>query len=462
MQANKLFRDPVHGYISIPIDFCVSFLDNKIFQRLRRIEQTSMRVLYPSAHHDRFSHSLGVFHLGQTAFKYLKENSPCLSSKSILLEKSFQIACLLHDCAHSPFSHTFEKYYILNRNEEIKTRLINIIPDKNFKDDFSSSLPSPHEIVSAIVAVEKFRDKIEENGGDVNLIARMITGCLFSDSSRGVENCLISLLNGSAIDVDKLDYIIRDTWASGVNNVKIDEQRLLSSLLIRKDKDGVFKVFFKKHALNVIHNVVEGRNFLYEWVYSHHKVEYEQYLITSALSQLSKNKSENDDFLKELFSIDVLYENKKFGDFYFYLPSDGDIIYFLKNNVNEIPEIQELLSRDYLNKALWKTKAEYNHYLFEIDDIGRKKISQRSVNKLKEILKNRGIKGNPVVKEIKTKLITIKKDEIFIDIDGDEVSYTNLFPEKEDNISRFYFIPYIPKEAFRIKKEIIRELRKLK
>ena len=241
--SEKLFRDPVHGYISIPVDYCGAFIDNKIFQRLRRIEQTSMRVLYPSAHHDRFSHSLGVFHLGQTAINYLLQSSPSLKRNKVAV-KSFEMACLLHDCAHSPFSHTFEKYYTLNRDAEIRARLIASIPDVKFGEDFTTISPAPHELVSAIVAVEFFKNNIERLGGDINLIARMITGCPFSDPTRGIENCLISLLNGSAIDVDKLDYIIRDTWASGVNNVRIDDKRLLSSLQIKQDKDEIFQVFF--------------------------------------------------------------------------------------------------------------------------------------------------------------------------------------------------------------------------
>ncbi|NJK94004.1 MAG: hypothetical protein HC905_02915 [Bacteroidales bacterium] len=74
-EKDKIFRDPIYGYINIPDKYCIDFIDTKIFQRLRRIEQTSMRVLYPSAHHDRFAHSIGVYHLGQTAFQNLKKNS---------------------------------------------------------------------------------------------------------------------------------------------------------------------------------------------------------------------------------------------------------------------------------------------------------------------------------------------------------------------------------------------------
>jgi HD superfamily phosphohydrolase len=132
MAKVKEFKDSVHGYISIPKEYCINFIDTPIFHRLRRIEQTSMRALFPSARHDRFIHSLGVFHLGKLAFHYPKKNTQ-LEWKDIIqegkwkvYEKSFNIACLMHDCAHSPFSHTFENNYIINRKKNVEEELFQL------------------------------------------------------------------------------------------------------------------------------------------------------------------------------------------------------------------------------------------------------------------------------------------------------------------------------------------------
>ena len=102
-EKNKLFRDSIHGYIEIPEVIVSDIIDTPVFQRLRRIEQTSMRALYPSAHHDRFVHSLGVFHLGKMAYKglirniknqsYFKGNEAFWKKREVC----FQMACLLHD-----------------------------------------------------------------------------------------------------------------------------------------------------------------------------------------------------------------------------------------------------------------------------------------------------------------------------------------------------------------------------
>jgi len=146
----KIIKDFVHGYIELPLSYITHFIDTPNFQRLRRIEQTSMRVLYPSSHHDRFIHSLGTFHLGCTAIDYLKKNS-----KDILTDEkdvnSFKIACLLHDCGHAPFSHTFEDYF---NKESLKKILIEKLPeDTELQQDMEGRPDSAsHEYLSAIVA----------------------------------------------------------------------------------------------------------------------------------------------------------------------------------------------------------------------------------------------------------------------------------------------------------------------
>lgn len=119
---NKLIRDTIHGYIEIPEIVVKKIIDTPIFQRLRQIEQTSMRALYPSAHHDRFVHSIGVYHLGKLAFKGLLNN---IKGESFYQKNKifgdhygtcFELACLLHDCGHAPMSHSFE-YGYLNASE---------------------------------------------------------------------------------------------------------------------------------------------------------------------------------------------------------------------------------------------------------------------------------------------------------------------------------------------------------
>ena len=154
----KVFKDPLYDYIRIDNNVCEKIIDDKYFQRLRRIEQTSMRCLYPSARHDRFIHSIGVYHLAKVAIKALKRNKyvvindekncaengykfPTEQEQETILF-SFEMAALLHDVCHSPFSHTLENYFkkIAKKDADGKTYTVDIL-DEFFKvaEDINSS-----------------------------------------------------------------------------------------------------------------------------------------------------------------------------------------------------------------------------------------------------------------------------------------------------------------------------------
>lgn len=257
----KKFRDTIHGYIEIPQVIVKKIIDTEQFQRLHYIEQTSMRPLYPAARHDRFIHSLGVYHLGEKAFSYFRRNSeekigretfqPDWWEKQQLL---FTLGCLLHDCAHAPFSHTLEILYELRTVKErnisfLDDRLIKICnEDKEFEQDFINTseinckgVGAPHEKLSAYCVISEYGNAIHEiaeellkkdiNKEDLVYIVRMIIGCKYKQTTveKSVKNCIISMLNSNSIDVDGLDYIVRDAYMSGIDNFSIDYQRLLSS-----------------------------------------------------------------------------------------------------------------------------------------------------------------------------------------------------------------------------------------
>ncbi len=372
---NKLFRDPVHGYIAIPEIYCRLFIDTFLFQRLRHIEQTSMRMLYPSARHDRFAHSLGVYYLGAIAFEAFKKNVLARSARGEvkitsvdeesweIWRHAFRIACLLHDCGHAPFSHTFEKYYDLENQPP--NRLVDRLVKEADLDDDETLPDTPHEILGAIMVLTEFRDAIRrvDERIDPVLVARMITGWDYSikdTDKRRIESCLIALLNGNTIDVDKLDYIIRDTWASGCDNTVIDTQRLLNSVSVGECSSALV-LAFEKSALSVIQGVVTARNFLYRWIYSHPKVVYSSWLLESAVKKLCQefgyepSKKGEDAFLREIFSIEAIIRHREIGNREFSLLADGDILHYLKKWARAHPdsEAAEYLSRNHSRKALF-------------------------------------------------------------------------------------------------------------
>ena len=281
----KIFRDSVHGYIQVPEVIVKNIIDSELFQRLRNIEQTSMRTLYPAARHDRFIHSLGVYTLGVQAFDSFYKN---VMSKYKDIFKSyginenwwnknymlFSLACLMHDCAHAPFSHTLEFIYDIIKvdREQLKPIFvdsefegqINNLSKLNYEmlltynskefmydylinsiNDVEKGIGAQHEKLSAILVSKEYTNALNEislslinediKQEDLEFIARMIIGCTYKKDNtpiNSIKNCIISMLNSSAIDVDGLDYIVRDAYNSGLDSWSIDYKRIIESFSI--------------------------------------------------------------------------------------------------------------------------------------------------------------------------------------------------------------------------------------
>ncbi len=307
IKETKTFMDSVHGYIEIPKCFVENLIDTEYFQRLRNVDQTGMRILYPDGKHDRFGHSLGVFYLGDKAINSLLENfsndkywNVRSDSTNILFWAKnkilFLIACLLHDIGHAPFSHSLEKEIHQNSGgDQFKAKLATIIntKEKNTDSQVVSAMhisASHHEQLGAMLVLEKLDQNIDniynalikesypydntetilyaehynyntvidkqDFESDLCFIARMILGLKYDEYTpeKQIKNCFIELLNGSNFDVDKLDYIVRDTKMSGISNISIDIERLLKAIsIIPKTvyKDSLFIDDYKFSNLTI-------------------------------------------------------------------------------------------------------------------------------------------------------------------------------------------------------------------
>lgn len=302
-KESKKIKDPIYGYVSIDVDYVQNIIDTPVFQRLRRVMQTSYSPLYSSALHNRFVHSLGVYHLGtivsKCLCKSLREENLASVEAIDNLSHVYLLACLLHDVGHAPFSHTgevFYKFYHEDNEEqfgakELHKRLCSLINSSKFESDLPSESKSaaPHEIMSAIIGIKEFSDKI---GGedDREFFARCITGYKYTSNNTidNIKNCFIDMLNSKVIDVDRLDYLIRDAYTSGFETVNIDYNRLLKSLSIKEYMDKPCLVY-RKDAVSVIENVVYAHDAEKKWIQNHPVVLYEAYIIKHILENIGKN-----------------------------------------------------------------------------------------------------------------------------------------------------------------------------
>ncbi len=409
----KRFKDPIYGYIEIPKEMVYDIIDTPEFQRLRYIRQTSYLPVYPAALHNRFIHSLGVYNLGKMAFNSLKrsieEQRITLTVNIERIERVFWLACILHDVGHAPFSHSGEKYFTKENN--LYEELVNIVNDQTFKDDAKKfhekkKHAAPHEAMSVILGLKRFSGQFNDDE-ERALFARCITGYTFENADQDIKlsfyNALISLLNSSTIDVDRLDYLIRDAFVMGYNSVSIDYTRLLNGIILYNDSNKHISLAYSKSALSVIENVIYAHDSEKKWIQNHPVILYEIFLIQRIINdvtQLYKKQTK-----KGLFSLDSLLPNyeknesdsnnsavlsKRYHILRIYkcvklnekislknkrsyklakyqspgkksklvsLLCDDDIIFFAKNLNNNF--CAELFDRNKRRHPLWKSESEY-------------------------------------------------------------------------------------------------------
>lgn len=253
--SDTILKDPVYGYVKIENEI-VEIIDTPNFQRLRDIVQTSYAPLFHNSIHSRFSHSLGVYHLGRMAIDSLLKNFKKKHAENELSKEQekqirdvFLKACLLHDVGHSPFSHTGEYFYLdekVNNDDISSPKLIEDLKKLLNNEKFSGDIgkqefcdPKPHEYMSAYLGLKNYCTQLQTE--EASFFVRCIIGLQYydcTDIEKQLKNACIELLNSSTIDVDKLDYLIRDTYMTGFNSVNIDYKRLLAGISINELGEG--------------------------------------------------------------------------------------------------------------------------------------------------------------------------------------------------------------------------------
>ena len=222
----KLFNDPIYGFIAIPSELIFDLIEHPFFQRLRRIGQLGLSSLvYPGAYHTRFHHALGAMHLTQKAIRVLKSKGHAISKSE---SESVQIAILLHDIGHGPFSHALEHTLI---------------------DDIS------HESLSLILMNELNREM------DGNL-----TEAIQIFSNKHPKKFLYQLVS-SQLDMDRLDYLKRDAFYTGVVEGSINSERLISMLNIANGE-----LVLDNKGISSIQKFLVSRSLMYWQVYMHKAV----------------------------------------------------------------------------------------------------------------------------------------------------------------------------------------------
>lgn len=226
LEEVKVFKDPVHGQIHVKDRLIWNLIQTTEFQRLRRIRQLGTTYFtFHGAEHSRFSHSLGVYEIVRRIVD--EEWGRDLDSDERMVALC---SALLHDLGHGPFSHSFEKVFHLNHEDFTKQILL-----------------GDTEIHSCLVAYNPALPK---------KVAAVI--------SKTYENPIIVSLISSQIDADRMDYLLRDAYFSGVSYGNFDLDRILR--VMQRKKDGIA---FKKSGLHAIEDYLMSRYQMYIQIYFH-------------------------------------------------------------------------------------------------------------------------------------------------------------------------------------------------
>jgi len=434
----KQFKDPIYGYICIPSKYVKDIIDTNIFQRLRRILQTSYTPLYPSALHNRFVHSIGVYYLSQIVGERLENVFKNISLTCDVDIKHcveiFQLACLLHDVGHVPFSHTGENFFLdkdeKNKYNGLHKKLIDSIGAESFQNDVpkeESQSAAPHELLSSIIGIKTF-DKYLKTIFDKEFFARCITGYKYSNDvdEYSIYNCFISLINSKVIDIDRLDYLIRDAYFTGFETVNIDYIRLLNSLTIiendvEKEENQIYKKYeiaYNKNAISIIENVVYAHDAERKWIQTHPIVMYDMYIIQHIMDVLNKQNGCGENSLFSLNALSpqgvVLESGNRIS-----LLCDDDIIYLLKNNLDD-ELCKEFFSRDIRRHPLWKSEAEYKAFLSLKYNGQALDCLEKAIEETETYLRKHSdswIIDNCIIQKIKDDVKKIEKQESSTEVD---------------------------------------------
>jgi len=318
LEPYKFIRDLVHSYVNLS-EFELKIIDKDSFQRLKDVRQLTSQDVFPCARHTRFEHSLGVLELTKKAIKHLNQNgfidgeNPSASIISDKLAFNARLAALLHDVGHCPFSHLGESQFV---KKDVKAYLYGLMQNEKYKisdglkklfaESEKNNYGSVHEQLSCIVILEEYFDMLNnltvvatkgssDNACDIEtdfeLIIRCILGIEYDISTEerakecSPQNSLIRLINSNIFDMDKLDYIMRDSFYTSIGTPAIDTSRLFKNMFFDKN----YGLIFKSKAVPVLQNMIESRDGLYMYVYNHHAVVLSDFIYIYIIRKLSHN-----------------------------------------------------------------------------------------------------------------------------------------------------------------------------
>ncbi len=369
----KIINDPVFGFINIPNDFLFEIIQHRYFQRLNRIKQLGLSsFVYPGAQHTRMLHSLGAMHLMGEAITQLRLVGEEITEEE---ENGVKAAILLHDIGHGPFSHTLE-----------------------------------HSIVQGISHEEISLWMMEKINGEMDNKLDLTIQIFTNQYKKSFLHQLVS----SQLDMDRLDYLSRDSFFCGVSEGVIGAARIIKMLNLHNNK-----LVIEEKGIYSIEKFLVARRLMYWQVYLHKTSIAAEKMLINILKRAKELASKGIKLFAPPSLHYFLYNEIKKEDFFssqlplnhFSLLDDSDILSAVKAWSNHSDKVLSLLCENFSNRKLFKV----------------------------EVLKNKeqGEKlQNEKIKEYQNKMkITADEAKYFL---GQEIVSTDTYNRKDETIDILY------------------------
>ncbi len=316
----KILNDPIYGFVTLHNDIIYDLINHPYFQRLRRIKQLGLtNLVYPGALHTRFHHAIGAMHLMQEAILTLKQKDISITEDE---EQAALIAILLHDIGHGPFSHALEHSLVKGIHHETISSFLMDALNKEFK-------------------------------GKLSLALKIFNG--------NYKKKFLHQLVSSQLDVDRLDYLKRDSFFTGVSEGVISSDRIIKMLNVVNNE-----LVIEQKAIYSIEKFLIARRLMYWQVYLHKTVLSAETLLVNILKRAKELAAANVElfatpalqlFLKNNFTKSDFEKDKKLLKEFSKL-DDNDVMASIKVWAEHEDKILRILCSNLLERRLYKIELQ--------------------------------------------------------------------------------------------------------
>jgi HD superfamily phosphohydrolase len=308
----KIINDPVYGFIKIPYDLIFDLIEHPLFQRLRRIRQLGLtHFVYPGANHSRFQHAVGAMHLMGLAIEVIRSKGHTISDEEA---RAVTIAILLHDIGHGPFSHSLEHSLIKNTTHEEISLLLMEQLNKEFRGELS-------------MAIEIFKNRYPKK--------------------------FLHQLVSSQLDMDRLDYLKRDSFFTGVTEGVIGSDRIIKMLNVLNDQ-----LVVEEKGIYSIEKFLIARRLMYWQVYLHRTVVASEQVLVLMLKRAQTLTSGGEKLFATPALAYFLQEQKQVSLEQFSLLDDDDILASAKVWCNNSDRVLSMLANGVINRKLFSVELD--------------------------------------------------------------------------------------------------------